>query len=238
MKELLSENPVHEEHRKIYEGNREQWLNEVADFIYNKVEEEYQPAVARENIKLSIGFMPNGAGGSAIGVCHYENSSQGNFREIFIKPTLGASNLVECIETAQVVAHEVVHAMLPSGTGHGPRFARIIKNYLGAEGKPTATVAGPQFTLMIKDFIENLGYLPHSKMIEDKTGKGSTTVAVRCTGAETCPGASDKSLAQGWGLIARVSIAVFRKVGDNFRCMACGSSTVVELPERLRKDYQ
>ena len=105
MKELLSENPVHEEHRKIYEGNREQWLNEVADFIYNKVEEEYQPAVARENIKLSIGFMPNGAGGTAIGVCHYENSSQGNFREIFIKPTLGASNLVECIETAQVVAH-------------------------------------------------------------------------------------------------------------------------------------
>jgi len=103
MKELLSENPVHEDHRKIYEGNREQWLNEVADFIYNKVEEEYQPAVARENIKLSIGFMPNGAGGSAIGICHYENHSRGNFREIFIKPTLGASNLVECIETAQVV---------------------------------------------------------------------------------------------------------------------------------------
>lgn len=44
MKELLSENPVHEDHRKVYEGNREQWLNEVADFIYNKVEEEYQPA--------------------------------------------------------------------------------------------------------------------------------------------------------------------------------------------------
>ena len=111
-----------------------------------------------------------------------------------IKPTLGASNLVECIETAQVVAHEVTHAILPAKTGHGPRFARIIKNYLGAEGMPTATVAGPRFTLLIKDFIEELGYLPHSKMIENKEGKGSTTVAVRCTGAETCPGASDKSL--------------------------------------------
>jgi hypothetical protein len=171
-------------------------------------------------------------------VCHYENNSAGNFREIFIKPTLGASNLVECIETAQVVAHEVTHAILPAKTGHGPRFARIIKNYLGAEGKPTATVAGPRFTLMIKDFIEELGYLPHSKMIENTEGKGSTTVAVRCTGAETCPGASDKSLAQGWGLIARVSIAVYRKVGDNFRCMACGSSTVIELPNNLRKDYK
>jgi hypothetical protein len=235
---LLAENPVHEEHKNLFSGNREDWLNKVADFIYDKIEEEFVPVVPRENIKLSIGFMPNGAGGSAIGVCHYENHSQGNFREIFIKPTLGASTLVECIETAQVVAHEVTHAILPVKTGHGPKFARIIKNYLGAEGKPTATTAGPQFTLMIKDFIEELGYLPHSKMIENKEGKGSTTVAVRCTGAETCPGASDKSLAQGWGLIARVSIAVFRKVGDNFRCMACGSSTVVELPERLRKDYQ
>lgn len=238
MKQLQSENTVHEEHRKIYEGNREQWLNDVADFIYDKIALEYEPAVARENIRLSIGFMPNGAGSSAIGVCHYENNSAGNYREIFIKPTLGASNLVECIETAQVVAHEVTHAILPAKIGHGPRFARIIKNYLGAEGKPTATVAGPRFTLMIKDFIEELGYLPHSKMIENIEGKGSTTVAVRCTGAETCPGASDKSLAQGWGLIARVSIAVYRKVGDNFRCMACGSSTVIELPNNLRKDYK
>ena len=237
MKQLLAENPVHTEHLPLFKGNREDWLNKVADFIYDKIKEEFVPVVPRENIRLSIGFMPGGVKGSAIGVCHYEGHSTGNFREIFIKPTLGASNLAECIETAQVVAHEVTHAVLPAGTGHNAKFAKIIKSYLGAEGKPTATIAGPRFTLMIQDFIQELGYLPHSKMVEDTTGKGSTTVTVRCTGAETCPGASDKSLAQGWGLIARVSIAVFRKVGDNFRCMACGSSTVVELPERLRKDY-
>lgn len=235
-KQLLAENPTG---NKVYQGTREEWLNDVADFFYNKIKEEYVPVVPRENIKLSMGFMPTGNKmGNAIGVCHYEGHSTGNFREIFIKPTLGASNLVECIETAQVVAHEVTHAVLPPKVGHGPRFARIIKNYLGAEGKPTATVAGPGFTLLVKDFIESLGYLPHSKMLEDKIGKGSTTVAVRCTGAESCPGSSDKSIAQGWGLIARVSIAVYRKVGDNFRCMACGSSTVVELPENLRKDYK
>ena len=178
MKQLVAENPVD---KKLFTGNREDWLNKVADFIYDKVAEEFVPTVDRAVIKLSVGFMPNGAGSSAIGVCHYEGSSAGNYREIFIKPTLGASTLVECIETAQVVAHEVVHAMLPPKAGHGPKFARIIKNYLGAEGKPTATVAGPGFTLLVKDFIESLGYLPHSKMLEDKIGKGSTTVAVRCT---------------------------------------------------------
>ena len=129
MKQLLAQNPVD---TKLYTGNREAWLNDVADFIYTKVKENYVTTVPRENIKLSVGFMPNGAGSSAIGVCHYEGSSAGNYREIFIKPTLGASTLVECIETAQVVAHEVVHAMLPAKTGHGPQFARIIKNYLGA----------------------------------------------------------------------------------------------------------
>ena len=47
MKQLQfkSENPVHEEHRKIYEGNREQWLNDVADVIYDKIALEYEPAV-------------------------------------------------------------------------------------------------------------------------------------------------------------------------------------------------
>ena len=221
---------------KIFEGNREDWLNKIADFIYDKIALEFVPVVPREQIRLSIGFMPKG-NGKAIGVCHYESSSQGGFREIFIKPTLGASNLAECIETAQVVAHEVTHAVLPADAKHGPKFSRVIKNYLGAEGKPTSTVAGPRFTLMIQDFIKELGYLPHAKMKESE-GAGSTTVAVRCTGAEACIGSSDRSVAQGWGLIFRVSFAQYKKIGDNFRCPACGSSTVVELPERLRADYQ
>ena len=190
---------------KIFEGTREDWLNKIADFIYDKISLEFVPVVPREQIRLSIGFMPKG-NGKAIGVCHYESSSQGGFREIFIKPTLGASNLAECIETAQVVAHEVTHAVLPADAKHGPKFSRVIKNYLGAEGKPTAA--------------------------------GSSTVAVRCTGAEACIGSSDRSVAQGWGLIFRVSFAQYKKIGDNFRCPACGSSTVVELPERLRADYQ
>ena len=233
-KQLLAKNPVEQ---KLFTGNREDWLNKVADFIYNKVAEEFVPAVDREVIKLSVGFMPQGAT-SAIGVCHFENHSSGNYREIFIKPTLGASNLKDCIETAQVVAHEVVHAMLPGGTGHGPKFAKIIKGYLGAEGKPTATVAGPGFTLLIQDFIKELGYLPHSKMKDPTPKTGGVTASIKCTNSYECPGATDKSLAQGWGMIFRVSIATVHKVGENsFRCPACGSKTICELPKRVRKDY-
>ena len=71
--------------------------------------------------------------------------------------------MIDCIETAQVVAHEVVHAMLPKGAGHGPKFAKVMK-YLGATGKPTSTVAGPKFTMDYQPFIEKLGMLPHSRM--------------------------------------------------------------------------
>jgi len=233
MKQLLAQNPVD---TKIYAGNREAWLNDVADFIYTKVKEEFVTNVPRENIKLSVGFMPNGAGSSAIGVCHYEGSSAGNYREIFIKPTLGASTLVECIETAQVVAHEVVHAMLPAKTGHGPQFARIIKNYLGAEGKPTATIAGPAFTLMIQKFILELGFLPHAKMTDPSPKTGGTTASVKCTDTD-CIGGTDKSYAQGFGMIFRVSIKVAKTV-SNFRCPACAGHTIVELPEHVRDDYK
>jgi hypothetical protein len=220
----------------FFKGNREEWLNKVADFIYDKIEEEFVCEVNRDVIKLSMGFMPKG-NAKAIGVCHYEEHSEGDVREIFICPTRTGTSLADSIETAQIVAHEVTHAILPVGTGHNNRFKKIIMDYLGAEGIPTATVAGAQFTLLIQDFIKELGLLPHYA-IKQREGAGSTTVAVKCTGAEACVGASDKSIAQGFGLISRVSMAVYKKVGDNFRCMACGSSTVVDLPLKLRKDYQ
>ena len=221
--------------QKLFEGNREDWLNKVADFTYEKVKAEFVPAVPRENIKLSIGFMPKGSQ-SAIGVCHYEGSSAGNYREIFISPELGAGNLIDCIETAQVVAHEVVHAMLPKGAGHGHKFAKVMK-YLGATGKPTATVAGPKFTMDYQPFIEKLGMLPHSRMKSPAPKTGGTTAAIRCIDTD-CVGASDKSIAQGWGLIARLSIATIKKVGENnLRCMACGGSTYVEMPDKVRTDY-
>ena len=53
MKQLLAENPVHTEHLPLFKGNREDWLNKVADFIYDKNKEEFVPVVARENIRLS-----------------------------------------------------------------------------------------------------------------------------------------------------------------------------------------
>lgn len=230
------EDVVHGPHR-IFKGNREEWLNKVADFVYDKISEEFVPAVGRDKIKLSLSFMPTGAGANAIGVCLYEGSSEGDFREIFIKPTLGANDLASAIETAQVVAHEVTHAICPKGTGHGPKFKKIIIDYLGATGKPTATVAGPEFTLWIKDFILELGLLDHAP-IKDTSGQtGGTTCSLKCTNDE-CIGGSDKSRADGFGLISRISIASARKVGDNFRCSACGSYAVVELPKSLRDDYK
>ena len=130
-----------QEEIKFFEGNREEWLNKVADFIYDEISKEFVCEVERDVIKLSMGFMPKG-NSKAIGVCHYEEHSEGDVREIFICPTRTGTSLAQSIETAQIVAHEVTHAVLPVGVGHGHRFKKIIMDYLGADGIPTATVAG------------------------------------------------------------------------------------------------
>ena len=89
---------------------------------------------------------------------------------------------------------------------------------------------------MIKDFISELGFLPHAKMTDPSPKTGGTTASVKCTDTD-CIGGTDKSYAQGFGMIFRVSIKVAKTV-SNFRCPACAGHTIVELPEHVRDDYK
>lgn len=48
------------------------------------------------------------------------------------------------LETAAVLAHELIHTALGYGEDHGERFDTVAKT-IGLAGPPEATVAGPKF---------------------------------------------------------------------------------------------
>jgi hypothetical protein len=46
-------------------------------------------------------------------------------------------------EVLGVLLHEMIHAALPMGVHHGPKFAKACKQ-IGLEGKPTHATPGPK----------------------------------------------------------------------------------------------
>lgn len=146
---------------QIY-ATREQWLNA---FVLAMA-----PVVASHgyelpsNIRVSLGFASAGMRSKSIGECWAVDASADGHSEIFISPTLGG----DVSRIADVVTHEVVHAIVGHGAKHGRPFAKLAKA-LGLEGKMTATVAGLGWHEWADPIIASLGDFPGAAL----TGKSS-----------------------------------------------------------------
>lgn len=110
--------------------------------------------------RVSCGIPQGGA--SVIGVCYHPTVSADGTREIFVSPVLadplGAQGVLS------VFLHELVHAALDPGAGHGPEFARWMEP-LGMTGAPTATVATPELAFYFRwSVLPRLGTYPHAAM--------------------------------------------------------------------------
>jgi hypothetical protein len=152
---------------------REEWLITLAEMM--------RPVFADlgytlpEKLRVSVGWPSSkalaGKGGSrAIGQCFYPECSKDKATELFISPVLE-----DGMRVADTLAHELAHAALGKGHGHGPKFARVAKA-LGLEGKPTNTVAGEAFIQWAKPLVAALGKYPHAAL--DVT-KGQTKQSTR-----------------------------------------------------------
>ena len=163
--------------------NRETWFNNIIDnqlisyFEYTKA--DYYSIKcggkslkdARNKIKVSCGF-PSGVRGSSanktIGVCWTEKVSADGNIEIFISPKI--ANSARAID---ILIHELVHAILPDGEGHGKNF-RACATRLNLTGKMTATVANEYLINNCKDWIKAEGEYPHAEMILSDRKKQTT----------------------------------------------------------------
>ena len=152
---------------------REHWLNEVIDkHLLSYFSHTHANVLSRRcggqsltdirhKIKVSCGF-PAGVRGSksnkAIGVCWGEGASTAGNIEIFISPTIEDSSRV-----IDILIHELIHAILPEGEGHGKNFRACAKR-LNLTGKMTATVASDVLLYDIQKMLKDVGEYPHAKM--------------------------------------------------------------------------
>lgn len=154
--------------------NREQWLTNYVAATSHWYDDPLPP------VRLGVGFTSKGARSKRVGECWTTKASDDGTAEIFIHP-----QMVEPLDVAAVVAHELIHAAIGHEAKHGPLFKRVAIG-LGLEGKMTATEPGPLFVERVTPILAELGPYPHAALKfqgEASTGPKQTTrlLKVACT---------------------------------------------------------
>jgi hypothetical protein len=84
---------------------------------------------------------------------------------IFISPLLNNDKAKDggSARVLDVLLHEMIHAVMPEGEGHGRKFAKAAMA-LGLEGKPTHTTAGEALKAKLVALVKKLGPIPHAAL--------------------------------------------------------------------------
>lgn len=146
---------------------REQWLNALAKKLRPIIAAHHKEPFT-DKIRLSCGYPTSGIKSKTIGQCIYPQSSADGHTEVFIRP-----DLADPVDVATTVLHELVHAALGPGHGHGRTFKRLA-TAVGLTGKMKATVPGPEALAAFGPILEKLGPYPHGALVV-RTGRSTTT---------------------------------------------------------------
>lgn len=140
---------------------REEWLKRAVRAM--------RPLLRKADIKMRAKWQVSvslASSRSAIGQCWYEMASaSGKTANIFICPTVA-----DPVDVLGVLLHEMIHAALPHGVHHGPKFARACKQ-IGLEGRPTHATPGPALKSELARLATFLGKYPHDPMTNIRGGK-------------------------------------------------------------------
>jgi hypothetical protein len=189
---------------------REAWLNALVQEMADWYDGTLPP------VRIGVGFTSKGIRSVAIGQCWTPEASADGVIAIFVHPALDDPSRV-----ADVVAHELIHALIGCDEKHGPVFKRAALA-LGLEGKMTATTAGARFLERIAPVLDKLGPYPHGAL----TGGGSSAKPKQPTRMlkVSCPGSipEDNALCptleeDGTSYTVRTT----RKWIDSYGCPAC-----------------
>lgn len=136
--------------------NRETWLNDLANMMAPRFEEL---GFRLPKFRVAVGWTSAGKVSNVGGECwHSSRSADGAF-EILCAPILDDSMTV-----AGTLAHELTHAAVGFECGHKGDFKRVAVA-LGLVGKMTATTPGPEFVKWATPFLDQLGKLPHARIM-------------------------------------------------------------------------
>ncbi len=157
--------------------DREAWLNESAQFIWDGIIAPTLPTdFPIPPYRVSVGFPTNrGRARKMIGACYVRAASTDGTNEIFIAPTIDDSGLV-----LATLTHELIHASDDCQSGHRNHFARVARA-VGLEGHLTATHAGEALAAKLTEIIEILGPIPHARLdLREVPKQGTRQLKIWC----------------------------------------------------------
>src|SRR5690606_34666335 len=102
--------------------NREQWLTEATERLRPLFTEA---GLSVPEIRVSVGWPSKGAASNknrTIGPCWYGECAEGGLPQVFISPVRS-----EPVDVLGTLVHEMLHAALPTDTGHKGAFVTGMK---------------------------------------------------------------------------------------------------------------
>tara|TARA_R110000787_G_scaffold200016_1_gene311074 strand:+ start:206 stop:829 length:624 start_codon:yes stop_codon:yes gene_type:complete len=158
--------------------------NKIAEVWLNKLSARLNPLFEKggntipTDVKLHCGWTSKGAGRSAkhqvLGECFSRSCSAKGVNEIFISPVRADS-----LRVADVLVHELCHAIDDCQDGHGSKF-RSIATGVGLTGKMTATVASPELEEKLKAIIADIGEYPQSELTAPEKKQSTRMLKMVC----------------------------------------------------------
>jgi hypothetical protein len=135
---------------------REQWLFAAIERLSPLFKRAGSPIP--EAGRAAIGFTSKGTKGRRVGECWASVASKDRHFEIFIRPDIS-----EPVQVLGILTHELVHAALPVGSGHGPAFKALAVK-IGLTGKMRQAIPGPVLEDRLHELASDLGPLPHASL--------------------------------------------------------------------------
>lgn len=138
-------------------ATREDWLMAAADLIGDRL---YRVARARVpgKLRVAVGFPSAGRGSNTVAECWYSHMAADGTTEIWIAPQYDRP-----ADLLHTLAHELCHAALGPGFGHGREFARLGAS-LGLLPPWPASGEGEPFAEFRRRQLEPaLGEFPHGR---------------------------------------------------------------------------
>jgi hypothetical protein len=135
---------------------REEWLQQAITRLRPMFEKA--GAIIPDLGRAAIGFTSRGGKGTCVGECWASVASGDGHFEIFIRPDKS-----DPVEVLGILVHELVHAALPIGSGHGPAYKTLAQK-IGLEGQMRHAMPGMHLIEILKGLANDLGPLPHASL--------------------------------------------------------------------------
>lgn len=158
---------------------REEWL----ETLIEKLRPHYAAVEVPipEKVRVSFGWPSKNALGAKtrrMGECWMVEAAEDGINQIFLSPLMTTAQ-----EASGVLAHELIHAALPTGAGHKGPFKKACKKVGVTDGPAKSALPGPELQEKINEILATMEPYPHVALVPKTVDKKQSTrmLKILCT---------------------------------------------------------